>query len=305
VADLNAALRPLAAGCDALCALHAYHELPQFGAERIDDTRHLLAIVARQPIQCGHDAVLSVYESDGTQWRERLRWQAPPYDEVSGALEAFDYRISPPDAAGGWYVLVKDIMPWCSSTWSTVRYAALRPTEQANAPRVVFRAHDSLWWGNDDTGTIAAQASQFEVRFHAASIEPAVHNRVYIRHFAIDGEQVRRIPPVALTPRDFVDEWIVSKWVGAARWSGPERMPALEQQHARLHGPEAPYFEFVAARDCRGAPGRVQVDVIDQRDQQEYFLLVDGATQFRMIDVSTQANARCGGEDLLPQMATE
>jgi len=303
-ADLMAALRPLGAGCDAQCAINPYHDLPEFGVERTDDARHLLAIVARQRIQCGHDTLLWVYEADAGGWRERLRWQAPPYDKVSGALEAFDYRISPPDASGAWYVLVKDIMPWCSSTWSTIRYAALRPGATPSTPRIVFHAHDSMWWGNDDIGTLAAAAGDFEVRFHAASIEPAVHNRVYIRHFAIDGGQVRRVPPVALTPRDFVDEWIVSKWTDAAQWSAPEQRAPLAAWHVRLHGNGAPYYEFFAARKC-AATQHVEVELLAPEDQRSYFLQVDTSADLRMLRVANTADPHCAGEDLLGAMLTE
>jgi len=310
VADINAALRPLAAACDGQCAAHPYHPTPVFAAERTDDTRHLLAIVARIGIECGSDAVLWIYESAAQRWRERLHWQAPPYDKVSGALEAFDYRISPPDASGDWYVLVKDIMPWCSSTWSTIRYAVLRPGDDAKAQQIVFHAQDSVWWGNDDTGEIAATAGEFDVRFHAASIEPAVHNRVHIRHFAIDGAQVRRMQPVALTPRDFVDEWIVSKWADATRWSAPDNRPALAQWHGRMQGADSPYYEFFAARACASTQdasvkSRVEVEVLDPRDRQTYFLLVDGSRDFRMLRIATSADAHCAGADLLPEMLTQ
>jgi hypothetical protein len=43
---------------------------------------------------------------------------------------------------------------------------------------------------------------------------------------------VRRVDPVALSPRDFVDEWLTRAWNESAAWSAS---PALQQWHRKLH----------------------------------------------------------------------
>ena len=50
------------------------------------------------------------------------------------------------------------------------------------------------------------------VEFTARSIDSGVHNREAVRHYLIDGDRVRRVDPVALSPRDFVDEWLTRGW---------------------------------------------------------------------------------------------
>jgi hypothetical protein len=57
-------------------------------------------------------------------------------------------------------------------------------------------------------------------------------NREAIRHFLIQGDQVRRVDPVALSPRDFVDEWLTQEWTESSTWSA---FPGLRQWHERLH----------------------------------------------------------------------
>src|SRR6185312_12800072 len=70
------------------------------------------------------------------------------------------------------------------------------------------------------------------IEFTEASIDAGVHNREAVRHFLINGDQVRRVDPVALSPRDFVDEWLTRDWKESARWSAS---PALRRWQGRLH----------------------------------------------------------------------
>src|SRR5262249_29215074 len=156
-----------------------------------------------------------------------------PYKEVSGAFGSFDFAISPADGARRWFVVAKSVKPWCSSTWSTIRYAALRPSPGRLSPRVLYAAEDVIWWGSEDLGEIAAGPADFTVRFHAGSMDLGIHSRVWLRHFAVHGDVVRRIPPVAVSARDFADEWINSPWQDAASWTAPERRPRLAALHAR------------------------------------------------------------------------
>lgn len=57
------------------------------------------------------------------------------------------------------------------------------------------------------------------VEFTVGSIDGGVHSRQAIRHYSIDQDQVQRIDPLALNPRDFVDEWLTHDWRAAAFWS--------------------------------------------------------------------------------------
>jgi hypothetical protein len=303
--DLNQAMRTVHAGCGERCAHSAYGDVPEFAVAPAAVQPQLIGIVARMPIECGLDSALFVFEREAGAWRERLHWQSAPYTDVSGAFEAFDYKISPPDAHGRWYVLVKDVAPWCSSTWSTVRYAVLRPSSSGATP-IVFRGEDEIYWGSEDFGAITANARDFDVRFHAASIDPGVHNRVWIRHFTIDGDTVRRVPPIALTPRDFVDEWIRTPWAQAARWSAPAKRAALARSHRQLRAAwHKHYYEFAAIHACPGRPHRYEVGLTSDDDEPDWFLTIRGDSDFTLIGVARAANPACRGPDLRDTMQTQ
>ena len=307
-AALDSAAAP--AACDAACAEHAYAGAPEFHATRIDDTRHLLALTATLPIPCGSDDMLFVYARTGAHWQEALRWQAPPYDLVSGAYGSFEFAIAPPDARGDWYVAVKDIPPWCSSTWASVRYAALRVSSDAQRPKILYRGSDSIWWGGGDSGTLKAEADAFDLRFHSSSLDAGVHNRVWVRRFAVDGNDVKRIPPLAENARDFVDEWIVMRWGSVAPWTADDPAAALQHWHERVRGSDTPVFaDFRSAHACDGRADAVEVEIerdspdVDQ-DGVRYFLRVEGTPlDFRMVRVDTESDERCGGDDVLPTLS--
>jgi hypothetical protein len=194
----------------------------------------LASIVASFSIHCGGDAALFVFARQADDWREALRWEARDYKDVGGAFWSFDYAISPPDQAGRWYVVTKNVAPWCSSTWSAIRYSVLRSRVNTHEPAQLLHGEDSIWWGNEDFGIVSARQNDFEVRFHAGSINTGVHNRLFIRHFGIEGDRIWRSQPVAESARDFVDEWIVSPWSLASQWTAAQGRQKLEERHRFL-----------------------------------------------------------------------
>jgi len=238
-------------------------------------------------------------------WTEVVRWQSQPYKTVAGAFQAFNFGISPPDKSGHWYVVAHSIMPWCSSTWSSIRYAVLRPGEDPLKPRVLMSRSDSMWWGSDDFGKVVVSRDSFDLRFHSHSVDSGVHNRVWIRHYAVSGDLVRRTQPVAVSPRDFVDEWIVSPWREASAWSSRKSLQQLRQVHGTLHKLEDHSgFDFDSVQKCSGTPSTVQVGVSHENDETFYFKIA-GNGPFQMKSISTSPDSTCDGENILDTMATQ
>ncbi len=192
----------------------------------------LLGISAEFSIECGSDTLLLLFAPSGGSLKEVLQWQKKPYLTVAGGTMAFGYGVSPADDDGHWFLVTHDIAPWCSSTWSGIRYSVQRPAASPVRPKTLFSADDFMWWGNEDYGSLTIEKNAFDLRFHSASIDVGVHNRVFIRHFSVIGDTVRRTQPVAASPRDFVDEWIVSPWKEAAQWSANSTLATLRDSHA-------------------------------------------------------------------------
>lgn len=267
----------------------------------------LIGVVARTSIQCGSDAGLFVFARRGGVWREALRWYAPPYKDISGAWEAFDYKISPPDAHGQWFVAATNIKPWCSSTWSEIRWGILKRISPISDPAegtvLLAEATEEIWWGNDDTGRIKVGPNDAEFRWHGSSIDNGVHNREFIRHFRIDGNLATRVAPIAASPRDFVDEWMVTPWYVASNWTAPAGRKPLEARHESLLKDHA--FDFGSILKCADRPDHVQVQLTKDDKPAWYFQVAGTNGDYRMNAVSRRADARCRGANLLDSMATK
>ncbi len=256
---------------------------------------NLLTVTADFQIVCSGDTMLMIFASDGG-WHEVLRVQSQPYKEVSGAYAFFEYGISPPDGAGRWFVVEKNILPWCSSTWSEIHYAVLRPSGDPLKPRLLFEGKDPVWWGAEDEGLRVGQ-NDFTVHFHAESIDSGVHNRVWLRHFAVAGDRVTRVAPLAENARDFAEEWIQSDWKTMAPWTARADLAGLQ---AKLHGIE--FFEYASVRRC--GQGRTQIELTPtplppaRPDTQPYFLVVRGDKDFRLLDAARTPDPDCKGPNL-------
>lgn len=280
-----------------------------FGAKTTSEQR-LVAVTAGFSIECGSDTMLLIFAPDGDSWKEVLRWQSEPYKTVAAAFEAFDYGISPPDESGHWYVVAHNIMAWCSSTWSSIRYAVLRPTSDPLKPAVLMSRSDGMWWGNEDFGSLVVWRNDFDLRFHSNSIDSGVHNRVWIRHYTITDDMVKRVQPVAVSPRDFVDEWIISSWRDASAWSSPRSLDQLRQMHGTLHRLNHHFgFEFDSVQKCSGTPSTVQVEVVQIKDGGDsgdtFFFRVVGDGPFQMKAVSCSPDSKCSGANILDTIATQ
>lgn len=275
----------------------------EFDVRRMPGHSNLIGITATFQIKCGMDSVLVLFAPEDGTWKEVLRWTSPPYKTVAGAFWSFDYAVSPPDESGQWFLVAKSIDPWCSSTWSTIRYSVLRPVAGSLNPERVFSGSDFMWWGNDDYGELSADTDRFDLRFHAASIDGGIHNRIWIRDFSVIGKTVQRIPPVAESPRDFVDEWIVSSWKDAAAWSATKSLPELRRAHDLVH---KQFGEFDSVRKCADSADHYQVALKNGKgDQLMYFQVSGRKTTFTMRALGPNPQAGCDGPDILDSMATQ
>jgi len=246
-------------------------------------TGRLVSITAKFGIKCGDDTILLIFSPRENSWTEVLRWQAPSYKDVSGGFWSFQHQISPPDANGAWFVVTSHVMPWCSSTWSSIEYAILRP-----GPKVLLKRSEGMWWGNEDFGTLAATQNTADIRFTNRGIDPEVHSRVFIRRYEIKGDTIKRVPPVAESPRDFVDEWISSPWTEAQHWSAP----GLETLHAKAK--KSDWFKSI--QKCSGQPDTVQIALTDYETEETHlYFRVTGETIFKMVSVRTTPDPNCNG----------
>ena len=102
---------------------------------------------------------------------------------------------------------------WCSSNWHTVYYRVWK-VDSLTVQSLLEKA-EMRWLRTETflvgsigqrTGNRNSHVVDVLIEFTQASVDPAVHNREAVRHYLIEGDRVRRVDPVALGPRDFVDK---------------------------------------------------------------------------------------------------
>jgi hypothetical protein len=215
----------------------------------------LLAVVTNLTIPCGSDASLNLYRRNGAAWQLILVEESNGYKDISGGQGSFQFGISPPDADGNWFVVAADVNPWCSSNWQQLRYKVLRPGEDVTHPVVLLDEHTSIYVGTDQPFGLTVSPRGFEFRIVAAQgLDDSLLTRVHIQKYEVSGNQVTRVPPLALVPEDFLDEWVGMKWENAAAWASSEEVEKLQHWHDRLsrrEGSDKIDTEFDFVQPCK------------------------------------------------------
>jgi hypothetical protein len=126
----------------------------------------------------------------------------------------------------------------CASAWHPVYYRVWRVDPSGSK---LLIDDSAMAWLRTETyavGSITQDRTNENapvdvlIEFTGGSIDATVGNREVIRHYLIAGDQVRRVDPVALSPRDFVDEWLTRDWNESTTWSASSM---LRQWHRKLH----------------------------------------------------------------------
>jgi len=179
----------------------------------------------------------------------------------------------------------------CGSSWYLMRYTLYRTGQvpPAAARRIHEDSH-SVWFGFSDI-PLRTRLSERELRMDIRdrSIDSGIHSRPHVVRFAINGDMVSRLDPVALHPRDFVDEWINRPWTEmASRTESPGR---LRPVHEQLHR-DAKFAEFELLQHCSQIPSTWQIGL-----HGHFFLVRDlGEHRYRMVGISTTRQPGCPGQ---------
>ncbi len=148
----------------------------------------LIGITATFGIPCGGDTMLMIFQHSDEGWSEIMRVSSPPYRDVAGSYQAFDYAISPPDSDGDWFLVEKHLPTSCISTLSGIAYSVLRPAANPLRPKVLFTGHGSLSWADEDFGRLSVGADYFEIRFH--DFDSDTNLVEIVRRYSVAGQTV-------------------------------------------------------------------------------------------------------------------
>jgi hypothetical protein len=263
-------------------------------------------------IVCGYDQSAYIYERDSNRaWQLLLQSEQDDYRQDKYSPQDIEaIRVSPAsvmsDKPAPPLILTLGISPWCSSNWQGLSIRLWRADSQNPTPAPILYKTTGVYLGSDPIADGRVTNQDLLIQYTNNSIDEARFIRPYILHYAITaGDRLTRIAPVALTPEDFVDEWLTSNWRDSAHWSNTHASAALANWHKNL-GVKTDGFFFGDGNTshCRD-PALWQVafsntDKNGNPQRPAYFLVRWLAPyRFTMMGVATKAYADCDRADAM------
>jgi hypothetical protein len=264
-----------------------------------------LIVTTALGILCQYDTSAYVYRFVNGHWQRVWESEQDDYSPKKYMpQQAIDVHVWP-SGGGPFFVMTLGNEWGCASTWHTVHYRVwqVEPPIQ----KLLIDGSETAWLrangylvgsiGQDRTNRTAP----VDVLVEFAERSIGDHNREAVRHYLIDGDQVRRADPVALSPRDFVDEWLTRPWSESSTWS---ESPVLRERYQKLHS-DFVAGEFVYPTMHCQTPDLWQVG-FEPHDAQKnfgaepkvYFLIRwRPPYHFTIVDVGDKPWPRCTEED--------
>lgn len=288
--------------------VHTFGSVVSVSVTRPRGHANLVAVTTTVSVHCGSDTSLYIFRREGSRWLLALADESNGYEQVNGARERFDFRVSPPRAGGDFFVVAADVNPWCTSNWQMMRYRVMRVSGEPYSPRVISSGEEGIYLGTDLEGfRLEATANTFTLRFDASqSLDPGLLIRAHVLKFEVEGERAVRVAPVAFKPEDFADEWARMKWDEAARWSEPSNLSELKRWHETLNAEGKGFSgsEILFVQPCGAGAREWQIGVESYLDDENrarlppklYFTVSRDAAGFRMRGVGDVRPPGCPGE---------
>lgn len=251
----------------------------------LDDDRYLLVTTA-VGVRCGYDESAYIYaRGPKGEWRLLFESEQDRYGDKEYAPQNFlSITVSPAevswtDPAPPPLVGAVGFSPWCSSNWQTLYARLWRATPSTPAPGPLLDRSESLYMGDDFVAGASLSKTDWLVEYEGGSVDAGVLVRKHVWHYLISpSNRLQRIAPVALSPGDFMDEWLTNDWAQASQWSDARAdRVALARAYASAHG-RLGEFDGPEKR-CRSDPTLWQVTFAPDQDDKghlgpdRYFLV--------------------------------
>jgi hypothetical protein len=301
-------------GDDSVCVKDGFNATGYLGDVHLHYDRGLLRVTTRIGILCGYDESAYLYEWKDKRWRRIWQTEQNNYAKYDPQTIKDVIVSSVSDDRDARLVLSLGSYPWCSSNWQMVYYRLWR-VDQAGS-RLLLDKKDGLYLGAHDPpviGTIrehqrsdTGDADNVIVEYADTSIDGAVHNREHVRQYAVLGDKVERVAPVALSPRDFVDEWLSLAKSESQAWSQRSAVTALGRWHDKLHSDRVSGDFISATRHCSqpdlwqvGLEMRQRYGNANTPATQDYYFTVRWRPpyDFTMMAISEQPTRACNQPD--------
>lgn len=236
----------------------SYGEIEGFKFGGVETRPDMAVVSTRLWIPCPDDQLGWSYGQDPDSAVYVFHKSAQHWDLVLGVDADFDesgdggveYKVSEPDSHGHWFLVVARTPPTCRrNAQPRVSYEAVRPGSSADQPTVLVKKQDKLNPFFEEPLKLDVHTYSFAVTYgitRKMDDEPGIA----VAEYGITGDQAQRIGALALTPEDFLDQWVQMRWDEASRWTETRSAAELEQWHAKLSALAADSVDIQSVQSC-------------------------------------------------------
>jgi len=214
----------------------AYGEISNIDFEwKTDHNPPLLVVDTELWVPCGSDpyTTLYVFQKNARNWDLLLTTDADYLPGEGHPDEGMRYVVSPQDQSGKWFFGVASVSPTCRNGKDEIRFKVLRPGPSPDTPIALVDRHLPVASNFDAPFNINADEDKFSITLgKERKLDGALG--ISILRFDVGDTQASRVPPFALRPEDFLDEWVRSEWSEVTPWTNKSKDAGLDEWHAKL-----------------------------------------------------------------------
>jgi hypothetical protein len=267
----------------------------------------MLIVSTQLWIPCGNsdpDSAVYVFQGTGRKWNLLLVADSDFDPAGTDDDTGMQYRISPPDDDGKWFMALAHLPPSCRMDRTVLYFKVLRPGVNADKPDVLLTRRDKIHPQFAPAFQVDVETDWFAItegKIRRLDGEPGVS----ILRYELSGNQVQRIAPLAVLPEDFLDQWVQSSWNDAKKWTKESPETTLQDWHTKLSRLEVDSAEFESTYQCRkttnGDENWLVQLWIDQKQnpstkEERLFLQVAKRNGIFYVDAVDSAPTECAGK---------
>jgi hypothetical protein len=207
-----------------------------------------LVITERITSPCGTADSVYAYDYTAGSPRRVLESRGSRQDET-----LIGKYFSAADAAGNRLFLAFRHAAQCGSSWNRLFYELFRLRPDGNAAASILSGDHGISTAAGDAYRVQLMPDDLVIELKDRSIDTRVRNRTHLLHYRVTPVAIERIDPIALTPEDFVDEWLTRPWSEMTRWSSASDRDILERWHGFLSG-DSDTAEIRVVQSCTDKP---------------------------------------------------
>jgi hypothetical protein len=225
----------------------------------------ILIVSTQLWLPCGSsdpDSAVYVFQGIARHWDLVIAAESD-FDPAGESDETgMQYKISPADPSGHWFLVVAHLPPSCRRGSEVLRFKALRPGADANQPALLASGREPIDPFFQPPFQIRVESDWFAVtQGKVRKLDEELG--VVISRYSLSDHQMRRTAPLALTPEDFLDQWAQLSWDDAKRWSKTSSDSSLQDWHSKLNSLTPASTEIEPVRHCSGTDDSDQTWLIE------------------------------------------